>query len=128
MRKIIQEGQDPFAERPPLMKRVRKGLAIAAAVIVVAIGGLAWFRFQPAFSNESRAVIKVEQPAWGTAPALAPRAADTTAAAPLPVAVGSDSQSKAGGKERGKSKTQAAKPRTHVSKMPSQVAKTPTED
>ena len=128
MRKIIQEGEDPFAEPPPVMKRVLKGLAVTAGVIVVALGGLAWFRFQPAFSSETKAAIKVEQPAWGTATVLAPRAPEAAPVAPAPVAaaVASEPPTKAQAKNRGKAKSQHAKARNQSSKMPPQVAKTPT--
>lgn len=126
MRKIIPEGESPFAERPPLKKRLIRGLAITVAVVVVAIGGLVWFRFQPAFTKESQAAIKIEQPAWGTAAALAPRAPESLAATAAPVsAVVGPEANKAPGKDRSKARNQRAKPRNQAPKMPPQVAKTP---
>ncbi|MBL8691210.1 MAG: hypothetical protein JNL04_19035 [Rhodospirillaceae bacterium] len=120
MRKIIDEGDDPFAERPPIKKRLVKGLAITIVALVVIAGGLIWFRFQPAFTQESQAAITVNQPAWGTAHALvAPAATNETTPADD---AGSD-------KSRGKPKAQVATGRGKASKEPPpQVARTPTSN
>ena len=122
MRKIIDEGDDPFAERPALKKRLVKGLAITIAALVVITGGLIWFRFQPAFTQESQAVLTVDQPAWGTAHALVTPVTSNEAAPPASADAGSDTA-------RGKPKSQTAASRGKPSKEPPpQIAKTPTSN
>lgn len=127
MRKIIDEGDDPFAERPALKRRLVKGVAITIGALVLATGGLIWFRFQPAFTQESQAAVTVDQPAWGSTHALVAPAASNEAAATARVAA--PATDAGNDKARGKPKAQTATSRGKSSKEPPpQVAKTPTSN
>lgn len=109
-------------------KRLVAGVSITA-VALVAIGSLAWVRFQPAFSQQPVAAIAVSQPEWGTTsglvPSAAPAAAESkpagTATAAKTTAATTDARAKA------KTKAQAAngQKESPKSRMPTQVAKTP---
>lgn len=130
MTKTILEGNEPFAERPPLKRRLIKGLAITIGALVVAIGGLAWFRFQPAFTQPAPSAIAVNQPAWGTATALPPPAAAPAAPTENTAAVtsagASANDAKAATKPRTKPKAQSANAKRQSTKAPpEQIAKTP---